>query len=107
MGSASRWSAAGNAGTQSVNFSPNLPKSATYEVWVYKLNYSDPAVQIDITHKNGNTHLVKDWTKGSEGWVSLGIYDFDVGKTGKVLIYNGTDKKVFALIACALLSRLC
>lgn len=68
-----------------VSWTPNLT-AGTYEVSIYKVAFanSDPNAKIDITHAGVIDTVYLDYTAGTSGWVSLGIYSFDEGSQGYV-----------------------
>ena len=77
-------------GSKSVRFSPNLPKAGGYEVftrWTASSNRSNH-VPIFVTDVNGTTEVDVNEQTGGGGWVSLGIYDFNAGTSGNVVVSN-------------------
>lgn len=78
------------SGTQSVQFTPNLPTSGTYEVfawWPAATNRS-PSVPFKVTHAGGNQTVNVDQRTNGSQWYSLGTYTFNAGTTGNVLVTN-------------------
>jgi len=77
-------------GTKSVLFTPNLPATGTYQVFARWTALSNRAsnVPIDIFASTGMTTVqVNQQATGSQ-WVSLGLYSFNQGTSGGVLVRN-------------------
>lgn len=88
-------------GTKSVQFTPTLPTSGSYEVflrWTADPNRATN-VPVDVTYAGGTTTispLINQQANGGQ-WVSLGIYSFSAGTTGNVTIRTtGTTGFVIA-----------
>jgi len=77
-------------GTKSVQYSPNFPMSGSYEVFARWTALSNRAsnVPIDIITPTGTTTVVVNQQATGSQWVSLGVYDFNAGSGGSVLIRN-------------------
>lgn len=78
------------SGTQTVQFTPNLPAAGTYKVyaWWPASGNRSPSVPFKVTHAGGNQTLnVNQQTNGSQ-WYLLGTYTFNAGTGGNVLITN-------------------
>ncbi len=60
--------------------------AGTYEVFIYKVVHanSDTNAKIDISHASGIDTVYLNYTQGTSGWVSLGVYDFSEGNGGYV-----------------------
>jgi len=77
-------------GSKSVRYTPTLPASGFYEVLANWTEHSNRAsnAPINITHKNGTDYLSVNQRSNGGQWVSLGIYGFNSGSSGNVLIHN-------------------
>lgn len=86
-------------GTKSVLYTPIIPVSGHYEVFMRWTADTGRAhnVPVRITHISGiKDTTVNEQVRGAE-WVSLGIYGFNAGNSGNVLIETGgTTKFVIA-----------
>ncbi|WP_238650460.1 polysaccharide lyase family 8 super-sandwich domain-containing protein [Paenibacillus piscarius] len=86
-------------GSKSVTFTPDLPATATYSVymmWPQHFNRST-AVPIEIVHAGGTATLTIDQTANGGIWNLLGTYSFAAGTSGSVTIRNnGTTGYVTA-----------
>jgi polysaccharide biosynthesis protein PslG len=86
-------------GTKSVVFTPTVPETGTYEVFLRWTSHSNRAnaVPVTITHAGGSTNLQVDQTNNGAAWVSAGSYAFNAGTSGSVTISNtGTSGYVVA-----------
>jgi len=75
---------------KSVKLSPELATAGTYEVylrWTASGNRASNA-PIDIIHSSGTDLVQVDQKSNGGTWVSLGIYDFNAGSSGSVIIRN-------------------
>ncbi|MBB6637696.1 polysaccharide lyase family 8 super-sandwich domain-containing protein [Cohnella thailandensis] len=82
----------GNAGkgTKSVTFTPELPISGTYEVylmWPEHFNRED-AVQVDVVHNGTASTVAVDQRSNGGVWNLIGTYAFQAGTGGSVTIRN-------------------
>jgi hypothetical protein len=80
-------------GKQSATFTPDLPKTGKYEVrMIYSPNPNRATnVPVAIHHSAGMATAKVDQRKAptiSEAFVSLGTFEFEKGKTGKVVVSN-------------------
>lgn len=84
-------------GKQSASFAPDLPQAGKYEV---RVSYSPNAnratnVPVVVHHSGGMKTIAMNQKKAppiSAAFVSLGIFEFEKGKAGKVVISNqGVD----------------
>ncbi len=81
-------------GTKSVRFTPTLTNAGNRQVFLWFPSDSTHAasVPVDIIHSDGaggtttDTATVDQTTGGGAEWASLGIYLFDAGTTGSILI---------------------
>ncbi|THF84587.1 golvesin C-terminal-like domain-containing protein [Cohnella fermenti] len=77
-------------GTKSVTFTPELPISGTYEVymmWPEHFNRED-AVQVDIAYSGATSTVPVDQRSNGGVWNLLGTYAFQAGTSGSVTIRN-------------------
>lgn len=86
-------------GSKSVTFTPDLPVTATYSVymmWPQHINRST-AIPLDIVHSAGMaTHSI-DQTSNGGVWNFIGTYPFTAGSLGSATIRNnGTSGYVAA-----------
>ena len=84
----------GNAGkgTKSVRFTPTLPVAGNYEVFARWTSNTGRAtnVPIDIISTSGTTTMSVNQQLNGSQWVSQGIYSFNAGTAGSVLIRTGS-----------------
>ncbi len=92
----------GNAGkgNKSVLFTPTLPVSGVYRVymwWKENVNYSN-SVPVRVTYAGGKIHnTTVNHRKDGDRWALVGTYRFDQGAGGSLLIRNnGTTAWVMA-----------
>lgn len=91
----------GNAskGSMSVRYTPDLPVAGNYEVfarWTTGTNRATNA-PIDIITASGTAPVQVNQQLNNGVWISLGIYSFNSGASGSVLISNaGTNGYVIA-----------
>lgn len=81
-------------GSKSVQFTPNLAKAATYEVFARWTAYTNRAsnVPVDINYNGGNTTVTIDQKQDHNQWISLGSYSFSTGTAGTITFRNdGTN----------------
>ncbi|CAM2815499.1 hypothetical protein [Rariglobus hedericola] len=79
-------SPAGSSNT--LRYTPTIPTTGTYEVfarWTQLANRAS-AVPYEITSASGTVTVSKDQRAQGSQWVSLGLYPFNAGTTGNVLI---------------------
>ena len=79
------------SGSATVTFQPNMPKTASYEVfiWVDRNAQGAANMRVDINHAGGTTPVLVDiknaaFTNG--GWLSLGTFTFNAGTGGTVVV---------------------
>ncbi len=80
----------GGAGGESVRFTPTLPFSGRYDVymrWVADTIRSSNT-PVDINSTAGTTYLKVNQRVDGGIWVKLGAFDFTAGTTGNVLVRN-------------------
>lgn len=86
-------------GTRSVRYTPNFQAAGAYEVFARWTAGTSRAtnVPIDITTADGLFSVQVNQQVSNGVWVSLGIYNFNAGSGGNVLISNtGTNGYVIA-----------
>jgi hypothetical protein len=77
-------------GTKSVKYAPNIHSEGNYEVFLRWTAAQDRAsnLPVRITHSGGiKDTVISQRTRGAE-WVALGIYRFNAGNSGSILISN-------------------
>jgi hypothetical protein len=79
----------GSTGGKSVRFSPELPATASYQVY---MNWTTGATRannapVDVNYAGGSTPLSVNQRIGGV-WQLLGTFNFNAGTTGNVLIRN-------------------
>jgi len=87
------------AGGMKAIFTPTLPASGNYEVYLRVPAGSNRAkdVLVDVNHAGGSTTVHVDEKINSNIWASLGNYFFNAGTAGNVTIRNdGANNYVFA-----------
>lgn len=86
-------------GSKSVTFTPDLPVTATYSVymmWPQHINRAT-AIPLDIVHAGGTATQSIDQTANGGVWNFIGTYTFTAGTSGSVTIRNnGTSGYVAA-----------
>ncbi|WP_405115603.1 polysaccharide lyase family 8 super-sandwich domain-containing protein [Paenibacillus sp. FSL K6-1217] len=86
-------------GSKSVTFTPDLPVTATYSVymmWPQHINRST-AIPLEVVHSGGMATLNIDQTANGGVWNLIGTYSFTAGTSGSVTIRNnGTSGYVAA-----------
>jgi hypothetical protein len=88
-------------GTKSVQFNPTLPYAGTYEVFARWTSGASRAnnVPITITSASGATTVPVSEQLNNNEWVSLGLYNFNAGSSGSVLISNtGTANGYYVIV---------
>lgn len=86
-------------GAKSVRFTPTLPLTGSYEVFIRQTSSANraAAVPTTITHPAGTASFVVNHQVNGGEWVSFGTYHFNAGATGYVTISNtGTTGYVIA-----------
>jgi beta-glucanase (GH16 family) len=86
-------------GTKSVCFTPTLPSAGNYEVFARWTGGTLRAtsVPIDINYANGTSTVAVNQQLNGGQWMSLGIYPFNAGANGSVVIRNtATNSYVIA-----------
>ncbi|OIR15064.1 xyloglucanase Xgh74A precursor [mine drainage metagenome] len=81
----------GSTGGKSVTFTPTIPTTGSYSVYVRWTAYTNRATNapIDIVDSAGVTHTFSENQQNNGGtWVLLGTYTFNVGTTGYLKIRN-------------------
>lgn len=75
-----------SAYTSRVRWTPDLPASGLYDVYIYKVVHStsDQNAKITIHSEDGDSVQYLDYTAGTPGWVSLGTISFTSGTNGFV-----------------------
>lgn len=90
---------AGN-GSATVTYQPTIPKTATYEVFIWLDAFSRGAsnMLVQINHAGGTTNKTVNikTAPSTGGWVSLGTYTFNIGTTGSVVVFDQANGYVFA-----------
>ncbi|MBP2114751.1 polysaccharide lyase family 8 super-sandwich domain-containing protein [Paenibacillus silagei] len=86
-------------GSKSVTFTPDLPATATYSVymmWPQHVNRAT-AIPVEVIHSGGAATLNIDQTTNGGAWNLIGTYSFTAGTSGSVTIRNnGTTGYVAA-----------
>ncbi|WP_339249982.1 polysaccharide lyase family 8 super-sandwich domain-containing protein [Paenibacillus sp. FSL P2-0136] len=86
-------------GSKSITFTPDLPATATYSVymmWPQHFNRST-AIPLEVVHSGGTATLNIDQTANGGAWNLIGTYSFTAGTSGSVTIRNnGTTGYVAA-----------
>ncbi|WNR46033.1 golvesin C-terminal-like domain-containing protein [Paenibacillus roseipurpureus] len=88
-----------NKGALNATFTPVLPVTGTYSVYVYYNAAANRAnnVPFTITHASGTASVGVNQQINGGTWVQLGTYTFNSGSTGSVTISNtGTSGYVIA-----------
>lgn len=93
VGTGYRHDEAQNRGKQKATYTPNLPKSGTYEVRIcYSPNGNRASnVPVTVIHAGGEDKVTIDQRKPApinKAWLSIGKYQFESGKKGAVVISN-------------------
>nr|AXR85425.1 xanthan lyase [Paenibacillus nanensis] len=75
-------------GTKSVTFTPNVPISGTYQVYMMWAAHTNRAtnVPVDVTHSGGTATLNVNQQGNGGVWNLLGTYSFNAGSTGAIKI---------------------
>lgn len=89
------------SGSETVTFQPIIPKTASYEVfiWVDQNGLGATNMRVEINHAGGQTIQTVNFTTGpgSGGWVSLGIYTFNAGTGGSVVVTDQASGSVYVI----------
>lgn len=93
------------AGLGTAVYTPNLPETGSYDVYIW-YTYGDNRpvnAPIDINHAGGTTNLSVSQRFKTDGWVMLGRFNFNAGTGGNVTYntagavdYQGTPRGVIA-----------
>ncbi len=86
-------------GAKSVRFTPTIPTTGSYDVFMLWTSGTNRAtnVPVDIVSASGTTTLSVDQTVDGGQWVPLGLFNFNAGTAGSVLIRTtGTNGYVIA-----------
>jgi len=87
------------SGTRSVSFTPNLPSSGTYNLYIrgVKSSSNSSRTLVDILVNGGVKKTFTVDQRSKSGWVQLGQFDFGKGSLTSVRIRNtGADGTVVA-----------
>jgi hypothetical protein len=79
-------------------WTPVLPASGQYEVWVWWTSASNRSRQARyrVTHATGTTRLTRDQRSGGGRWQLLGTYLFAAGTLGSVQVSDANGRVVSA-----------
>ncbi len=97
-----RWVTDGNAekGSKSIRYTPTIMRDGLYEVftiWSSHATSRDTAVPYTITHAGATTTVPVNQRENGGVWRSLGVFPFQAGTTGNVLVSNaGTTNYIVA-----------
>lgn len=86
-------------GSKSVTFTPDLPATATYSVYMMLPQHFNRsiAIPLEVAHAGGTAILNVDQTANGGIWNLIGTYSFTAGTSGSVTIRNnGTSGYVTA-----------
>lgn len=86
-------------GAKSVRFTPTIPVAGNYDVFLRWTAGSNRAsnVPVDIVSSSGTTTVTVNQTLNNGAWVPLGLFHFNAGASGGVLIRTtGTNGFVIA-----------
>ncbi|MEM8961062.1 MAG: hypothetical protein AAGD38_06250 [Acidobacteriota bacterium] len=83
--------------TSTATFTPSLPETREYEVYMYWSSNSVRAdsIPVDIVHANGTDTVIINQRSGGAQWNLLGTYDFNAGTTGTVTIRTDTASATY------------
>jgi hypothetical protein len=94
-----------NGGGATATWTPTLPTTGRYAVYVWFPAYSnsDTAATYTVTSADGSSNVVVNQQQYAGKWRSLGIFDFDVGTSGSVQLTSSNsntraDAAYFVLI---------
>ncbi|HEX4414419.1 MAG TPA: N-acetylmuramoyl-L-alanine amidase, partial [Lacipirellulaceae bacterium] len=95
------------APTATATYTPNIPAAGNYPVYTWVHWGTDRTQQTyTINHTGGSTQITVDHSIVGDGWVYLGTYHFDTGKSttgeGSVVITNQTPTTGKVVIADAI-----
>jgi hypothetical protein len=95
------------AASATATYTPNIPAAGMYPVYTWVLWGTDRTEQTyTINHTGGSTEITVDHSKVGSGWVYLGTYHFDAGKSttgeGSVVITNKSALSGKVVIADAI-----
>jgi len=78
----------------SVTYTPDLARAGLYEIFVWYPTVQSPAEEVPFTiHDALGSHSVTvDQSEGSGEWTSLGMYSFEEGTEGSLVINNIVDE---------------
>src|SRR5262249_3447228 len=93
--------------TATATYTPNIPAAGFYPVYTWVLYGTDRTAQTyTINHTGGSTQITVDHSKVGSGWVYLGTYHFNAGKSttseGSVGITNKASVTGKVVIADAI-----
>jgi len=89
----------GGTGGKSVRFTPFIPETGDYEVWVRWTAGSNRAsnAPYDVVHAGGTTTFSRSQKYNNGTWMLLDTFTFNAGTAGSVLLRNdGADGYVIA-----------
>lgn len=89
----------GGSGGKSVRFTPLVPETGDYEVWVRWTAGSNRAsnAPYDVVHAGGTTTFSRSQKYNNGTWMLLDTFTFNAGTAGSVLLRNdGADGYVIA-----------
>ena len=76
------------ADNETFTFTPDLPITDDYDVWVYNAYYvgNDENAEYTIVHSGGTSTAYSDQTLMGNNWDLLGTYNFNAGTAGSVTV---------------------
>ena len=83
-----------HGGNAAATWTADIPERGRYAVYIsYKsLENSTSAAHYTVQHAGGTTDFIVDQRKGGGTWIYLGTFEFLKGKSGQVVLDNGTYK---------------
>lgn len=88
------------APTATATFTPNIPESGYYSVYVWSqpVGTTTSAASITINHAGGSTNWIQNQNRDGYTWKHIGKYYFEAGSGGSVVIDNSSPSSgsVFA-----------
>lgn len=85
-------------GTKTITFTPDLPKSGNYDIYLRWLKHSNRATNVPVEIRSpGNTKTISINQRNQGGWIKIASGTFQAGKQTSIFISNkDTDGHVIA-----------
>ena len=86
--------AAGHGEPSTATWTASIPERGRYAVYISyaSLRNSTTAAHYTVHHRGGSTEFIVNQRMGGGTWIYLGTFEFDEGRSGKVVLDNATPE---------------